>query len=106
MKPFRVVMTSAAVAGLLTGSVEARATSIPNPAGVAIHSLSDQDKGKHACKGQNDCKGQGGCRSGDSACKGKNTCKGKGGCSTSKNNYKGQGGGNGKDSGKGEGSNG
>ena len=81
MKPSKAVIASAAVAGLLTGSlaVRAYAASTSGHAGVSLHTMADAEKAlpKHACKGQNDCKGQGG---------GKNpgtiACKGQGGCAT------------------------
>ena len=82
--PSKAVVAGAAIAGLLTGSVAARAyaaTSAPTKAGVAIQTL-EAEKGKHSCKGKNDCKGQGGCKTGDNSCKSKNSCKGKGGCAT------------------------
>jgi hypothetical protein len=84
--PSKAVIAGAAVTGLLTGSLAVRAyaaTAAPQ-AGVALHSLAQDDAaaGKHACKGQNACKGQGGCKSSDNGCKGKNSCKGQGGCNT------------------------
>src|ERR1700737_1239177 len=84
MKPFKVVITGAAVAGLLSGSFATRtiAASVSGTAGSALHNAVDLEKGKHACKGQNECKGQGGCKAGDNGCKGKNSCKGKGGSKT------------------------
>jgi hypothetical protein len=84
IKPSKAVVAGAAIAGLLTGSVAARAyaaSTAPTKAGVPVQTL-DAEKGKHSCKGQNDCKGQGGCKTGDNGCKGKNSCKGKGGCAT------------------------
>ncbi len=82
MKPSKAVIASAAVAGLLTGSlaVRAYAASTPSHAGVSLQAMADAEKTplpKHACKGQNDCKGQGG---GENP--GKNACKGQGGCAT------------------------
>ena len=84
IKPSKAVIAGAAVAGLLTGSfaVRAYAASASGHAGVAIQTMADAEKGKHACKGQNECKGQGGCKTSDAGCKGKNSCKGKGGCAT------------------------
>ena len=81
MKPSKAVIASAAVAGLLTGSlaVRAYAASTPSHAGVSLQTMADAEKTplpKHACKGQNDCKGQGGCPAGQ------NACKGQGGCAT------------------------
>ena len=82
MKPSKAVIASAAVAGLLTGSlaVRAYAASTPSHAGVSLQTMADAETTpvpKHACKGQNDCKGQGG---GENP--GKNACKGQGGCAT------------------------
>ena len=82
MKPSKAVIASAAVAGLLTGSlaVRAYAASTPSHAGVSLQTMADAEKTplpKHACKGQNDCKGQGGGKH-----PGHNSCKGKGGCAT------------------------
>src|SRR6266436_7893054 len=84
MKPSKAMIAGAAVAGLLTGSfaVRAYAASTSGHAGVAIQTMADAEKGKHACKGQNECKGQGGCKTSDGGCKAKNSCKGKGGCAT------------------------
>jgi len=84
IKPSKAVITGAAIAGLLSGSLAARAyaASTSTHAGVPTQTMADAEKGKHACKGQNDCKGQGGCKTSDAGCKGKNSCKGKGGCAT------------------------
>jgi hypothetical protein len=92
MLPSKAIITGAAVAGLLTGSfaVRSSAMSVSGTASSSLHSLADQDKGKHGCKGQNSCKGQGGCKAGDNGCKGKNSCKGKGGCKTTENSCKGK----------------
>jgi hypothetical protein len=81
----RTLLAGAAVAGLMTGSLGAKAqaaggTTTSFKAGVALQTLADT--GKHGCKGQNACKGQGGCKTSDGGCKGKNSCKGKGGCAT------------------------
>jgi hypothetical protein len=77
IKPTKAMIAGAAVAGLLTGSfaVRAYAASTSGHAGVAIQTMADAEKGKHACKGQNECKGQGGCKTSDAGCKGKNSCK-------------------------------
>jgi hypothetical protein len=79
MKPSRTVITGAAVAGLLTGSlaVRAHAASTSGNAGTSLQIAADDAAGKHACKGQNACKGQGGGKD-----PGKNSCKGQGGCAT------------------------
>jgi hypothetical protein len=85
----QALMLSAALTGLMSGSVMAHA-STPNmmkgnasvKAVKAGLSYSADDKDKHSCKGKNDCKGKGGCKSSDNGCKGKNSCKGKGGCAT------------------------
>jgi hypothetical protein len=84
IKPPKVVIAGAAVAGLLAGSMAVRtyAASASTKAGTALQTVADDEKGKHSCKGKNDCKGQGGCKSSDNGCKGKNSCKGKGGCAT------------------------
>ena len=77
IKPTKAMIAGAAVAGLLTGSfaVRAYAASTSGHAGVAIQTMADAEKGKHACKGQNECKGQGGCKTSDAGCKGKNSSK-------------------------------
>jgi hypothetical protein len=82
MNTTKTLLASAAVAGLMTGSMSARAFAAgqPTPAGALLQTMVE----KHACKGQNSCRGQGGCQSGDQGCKGRNTCKGKGGCATNK----------------------
>ncbi len=85
-KSNRVLLTGAAVAGLLAGtSASIKAFNLV-PSGKASASAQDTEKkaakDKHACKGQNSCKGKGGCKAGDNGCKGKNSCKGKGGCAT------------------------
>ncbi len=79
----KTLLAGAAVAGLMTGSLAARAQAAgqPSNAGVSIQKTF-ADAGTHSCKGQNSCKGQGGCKSDSNSCKGKNTCKGKGGCAT------------------------
>jgi hypothetical protein len=81
MNTTKTLIAGAAVAGLMVGSMAARAYAAgeSSPAGVSFETMAEKGKG-HACKGQNACKGQGGCKSGDQGCKGKNTCKGKGGC--------------------------
>jgi hypothetical protein len=88
-KSNKMLIASAAVAGLLAGTGAAVKASNLTPSMKS--SLSAQDtqapadkkvKEKHACKGQNSCKGNGGCKSSDNGCKGKNSCKGKGGCAT------------------------
>jgi hypothetical protein len=88
-KSNKILITGAAIAGLLAGTAPAiRASNLLTGAKA---SATAQDQGqkadkkvkeKHACKGQNSCKGKGGCKSGDNGCKGKNSCKGKGGCNT------------------------
>lgn len=79
-KTTRLLITSAALAGLYAGSLASTAFAADAKAGKEEKSAAD--KGKHDCKGKNACKGSGGCKAGDNGCKGKNTCKGKGGCST------------------------
>jgi hypothetical protein len=87
IRPSKALIAGAAVAGLLTGSFAVRAyaaSTTSTKAGVALQTMADAEKGKHACKGLNECKGQGGCKTGDNGCKTKNSCKGKGGCATNK----------------------
>lgn len=87
---FNALLLSAALTGLMGGTVAAHAVTpgtVANgtSAKVAKAGLryTNADKpAKHSCKGKNDCKGQGGCKSSDNGCKGKNSCKGKGGCAT------------------------
>jgi hypothetical protein len=79
-KTSRLLITSAAIAGLYAGSLASNAFAAAEKAGTAEKSAAD--KGKHDCKGKNACKGTGGCGAGDNGCKGKNSCKGKGGCKT------------------------
>ena len=76
------IIASAAIAGILSGTTAAFATSTKAPANAGTAITAMADKGQHTCKGHNACKGEGGCKSGDMGCKGKNTCKGKGGCNT------------------------
>jgi hypothetical protein len=82
MRHSKAVIAGAAIAGLLSGSVAARAyaTSTSHGPGVSLQTMAESEKKplpKHACKGLNDCKGQGGGKNW-----GKNDCKGKGGCAT------------------------
>ncbi len=80
-KSTRLLITTAALAGLYAGSLAARAFAADDSkAGTPMKD--DAKKGKHDCKGKNTCKGEGGCKTSDAGCKGKNTCAGKGGCST------------------------
>jgi hypothetical protein len=88
-KSKKMLIASAAIAGLLGGTGAAIQASNLTPSGKASFTAQDTDKKsdakvkeKHACKGQNSCKGKGGCKSSDNGCKGKNSCKGKGGCET------------------------
>ena len=89
-KSNKMLITGAAIAGLLAGTAPAIKASNLLSSAKASANAQDQDttkkdtkvKEKHACKGQNSCKGKGGCKSGDNGCKGKNSCKGKGGCAT------------------------
>ena len=87
-KSKKMLIASAAVAGLLAGTGAVQASNLM-PSGKAAFAAQDTDKKsdtkvkeKHACKGQTSCKGNGGCKSSDNGCKGKNSCKGKGGCAT------------------------
>jgi hypothetical protein len=77
-KSTRLLITSAAIAGLYAGSIASKAFAADAKAGT--EEKAKADKAKHDCKGKNDCKGQGGCGASDKGCKGKNSCKGKGGC--------------------------
>lgn len=79
-KTTRLLITSAAIAGLYAGSLASKTFAADDKAGTAEKAKAD--KGKHDCKGKNACKGEGGCKSGDNGCKGKNSCKGHGGCKT------------------------
>lgn len=89
-KQFNALLLSAALTGLMGGTVAAQAATPGSAAnGNSAHAANaglryaGADKpAKHSCKGKNDCKGQGGCKSSDNGCKGKNSCKGKGGCAT------------------------
>jgi hypothetical protein len=74
----KTLMISAAMAGLVAGSMAISGCSSDNSGKVA--SSSDAAVAKHDCKGLNSCKGQGGCKTSDMGCKGLNSCKGKGGC--------------------------
>ena len=76
----RMLVMSAAMAGLVAGTLTTTGCSSDSKAGA---SASDTVSSKHDCKGMNSCKGQGGCNTGDMGCKGKNSCKGKGGCKVS-----------------------
>jgi hypothetical protein len=92
-KSNRILLTGAAIAGLLAGTGASIHASNLLPGAKASAAAQDAEKKpdqksdkkvkeKHACKGQNSCKGKGGCKTGDNGCKGKNSCKGKGGCAT------------------------
>jgi hypothetical protein len=84
MKTSKALIASAAVAGLMAGSlaVRAYAANTSSQAGVSFQTLAEKETGTHACKGKNACKGQGGCKTSDGGCNGKNSCKGKGRCAT------------------------
>jgi len=84
-KTNKILITGAAIAGLLAGTAPTiRASNLLTgaKASAAAQDTDKKAKDKHACKGQNSCKGKGGCKSSDNGCKGKNSCKGKGGCAT------------------------
>ncbi|HKV25067.1 MAG TPA: hypothetical protein VJN93_10800 [Candidatus Acidoferrum sp.] len=88
-KSNKILMTGAAIAGMVAGTAPAIHASnlFSGSRASATNQSSDKKadkkvKEKHACKGQNSCKGKGGCKSSDNGCKGKNSCKGKGGCAT------------------------
>jgi hypothetical protein len=74
----KALMISAAMTGLVAGTMSLTGCSSDNSGKAAFSS--DASASKHDCKGMNSCKGQGGCKTGDMGCKGKNDCKGKGGC--------------------------
>jgi hypothetical protein len=78
----RILVTTAAMAGLYTGALAARTYAADDSAGTST-STDSSKAAPHDCKGKNSCKGQGGCSAGDNGCKGKNSCSGKGGCKTS-----------------------
>jgi len=77
----RLLITTAAMAGLYAGAFAARTYAEDTAAGTSDQSKNNAP-GKHDCKGQNACKGQGNCSAGDNGCSGKNSCKGKGGCAS------------------------
>ncbi|HEY6490708.1 MAG: hypothetical protein WCC26_04465 [Terracidiphilus sp.] len=86
---FNALLLSAALTGLMGGTVAAHAATTGTlaknasvKAAKAGLRYTSADTTKHSCKGKNDCKGQGGCKSSDNGCKAKNSCKGKGGCAT------------------------
>jgi len=86
-KTNKLLITGAAVAGLLAGtSATVQASNLLSGGKASAQDMEKKAdkkvKEKHACKGQNSCKGKGGCKSSDNGCKGKNSCKGKGGCAT------------------------
>ncbi|HYL10468.1 MAG TPA: hypothetical protein VEU31_07000 [Candidatus Acidoferrales bacterium] len=92
-KSNKLLMASAALAGLLAGTgATVRASNLLPGLRSSLRAQdkdkdqkADKDKDKadkHACAGKNSCKGKGGCKSSDNGCKGKNSCKGKGGCAT------------------------
>jgi hypothetical protein len=80
----RTIIAAAAIAGMYSGALVARASAnVANAGTVIVHDDDkDKDKGKHDCAGKNSCKGTGGCKTGDNGCKGQNSCKGKGGCAS------------------------
>ena len=67
----RTLIISAAMAGLVAGTMGITGCSTDSKAGSAS---SDTATSKHDCKGLNSCKGQGGCKTGEQGCKGKNDC--------------------------------
>ncbi len=73
----RTLVITAAMAGLLAGTLGTTGCSTSSDSGASVTSPTVD---KHDCKGLNSCKGKGGCNTGDMGCKGKNSCKGKGGC--------------------------
>lgn len=79
-KATRLLVTTAALAGLYAGALSTPTYAADEKAGKS-DSMKKDAKSEHGCKGQNSCKGTGGCGTSDNGCKGKNSCKGKGGCS-------------------------
>jgi len=82
-KSTRLLITSAAIAGLYAGSLATKAFAADDKAGQTApksDTKKDASCGAHGCAGKNGCAGKGGCKTSDKGCKGKNTCKGKGGC--------------------------
>lgn len=82
-KSTRLLITSAAIAGLYAGSIATRAFAAEEKAGQMApkdEKKKDAACGAHGCAGKNGCAGKGGCKTSDKGCKGKNTCKSKGGC--------------------------
>ncbi len=80
-KSTRLLITTAAMAGLYAGALATRSYAADDKAGKP-DMKKDAKAPAHECAGKNGCKGEGGCKSGDNGCKGKNSCGGKGGCST------------------------
>lgn len=82
----KALLAGAALAGILSGGLVAKATAAtatqPGKTVSLAGVLADATKpdADHGCAGKNTCKGKGGCKSGDNGCAGKNSCKGKGGC--------------------------
>jgi hypothetical protein len=76
----RTIVISAAMAGLLAGTLGTTGCSSSKDDSATGAAASSAATDKHDCKGLNSCKGKGGCSQGDQGCKGKNSCKGKGGC--------------------------
>jgi hypothetical protein len=79
-KSTRLLITSAAIAGLYAGAFAVKTNAADAAPGSA--DTAKKDAASHDCKGKNACKGQGGCGTSDNGCKTKNSCAGKGGCST------------------------
>ena len=81
-KSTRLLITTAAIAGLYSGSLATRAFAADKAGQPAPKSEKAKEAcGAHACAGKNGCAGKGGCKTSDKGCKGKITCAGKGGCS-------------------------
>ena len=82
----KTLLAGAALAGILSGGLVAKATAAttaqPGKTVSLAGVLADPAKPDpdHGCAGKNTCNGKGGCKSGDNGCGGKNSCKGKGGC--------------------------
>ncbi len=84
----RTVITTAAIAGLLSGATLQQGCTSERSAKPGMEASGKKMAKIHDCAGKNDCKGLGGCKSGDNGCKFKNSCKGKGGCHVTEKDLK------------------
>ena len=80
-KSTRLLITSAAIAGLYAGALSVRtyAADAGTPA-PKDEKAKKASCGAHGRAGKNGCAGKGGCKTSDKGCAGKNSCEGKGGC--------------------------